>query len=75
MPVSAFVDHCQRMTHLFSRSLPGLSQDIEAVSAFYTASLWDLVGEGYHSPSLPFLATAWVCYPGVYYFFSIFAKP
>jgi hypothetical protein len=45
---------------------PDLSQDVEAVSAFYAASLGDLVGETYHSPSLSSLAIAWVCYPGAH---------
>lgn len=41
-----------------------LNQDVEIVSAFYVASLGDLVGESYRSPSLSSLAIAWVCYPG-----------
>jgi hypothetical protein len=41
-----------------------LKQDVEVVSAFYVASLGDLVGEAYRSPSLSSLAIAWVCYPG-----------
>jgi len=47
-----------------TRSPSDLNQDVEVVSAFYVASLGDLVGEGYHSPSLSSLAIAWVCYPG-----------
>ena len=44
----------------------GLKQDVEVVSAFYVASLRDLVGEAYYGPSLPFLAIAWVRYPGAH---------
>jgi len=46
-----------------------LNQDVEVVSAFYVASLGDLVGEAYCSPSLPCLAIAWVCYPGAPLYF------
>ena len=41
-----------------------LNQDVEVVSAFYVASIGDLVGEAYRSPGLSSLAIAWVCYPG-----------
>ena len=41
-----------------------LNQDVEIISAFYVASLGDLVGEAYRSPSLSSLAIAWACYPG-----------
>jgi len=53
---------------------PDLSQDVEVVSAFYAASLGDLVGEAYHSPSLSSLAIAWVCYPGAHPVFRISTK-
>jgi len=63
MPVSICITCYQRaIQDLYSSS--DLNQDVEVVSAFYVASLGDLVGEAYRSPSLSSLAIAWVCYPG-----------
>jgi hypothetical protein len=56
----------RRVMQVFTHIPLDLNQDVEAVSAFYVASIGDLVGEGYHSPSLSSLASAWVRYPGAY---------
>jgi len=63
--VSELISSCQWTTQIVIPT-SGLSQDVEVVSAFYVASLRDLVGEAYHGPSLSFLAIAWVRYPGTH---------
>lgn len=63
MPVSTCITCYRRaIQDLYPSS--DLNQDVDVVSAFYVASLGDLVGETYCSPSLSSLAIAWVCYPG-----------
>ena len=73
--VSASVAYFQPVEKLFDVTPSGFNHDVEVVSTFYVASLWDLVGEGYHSPSLSSLATAWVSYPGVYLALPACLKP
>ena len=68
MSVSICITCCQRPIQDIYPLLD-LNQDVEVVSAFYVASLGDLVGEAYCSPSLPCLAIAWVCYPGAPLYF------
>ena len=74
-PVSAPIVRSQQVTQLSITIPSDLSRYVELVSAFYVASLGDLAGEGYHSPSLPFLSTAWVCYPGAHLVFPMVLEP
>ena len=67
--------HSQPVTQLSTTTPSDLSHDVDVVPAFYVASLGDLAGEGYHSPSLPFLSTAWVCYPGAHLVFPMVLEP